>query len=95
MVFTPDTDLNFQAYRYFVEGAFTSGLAAGAINPPPKLTGDDLAQFQLALIQWLCLQMTNGVTLVTNGGTAQAPTNSILAALNAAQSVARGGNRGF
>jgi hypothetical protein len=95
MVFTPDTDTNWQAYRYFVEGNSSADQSSGAANPPVNVSDHDLAQFTLGLIQWLCEQCTLGTTLVTNSGTTQSPNGSLIAGLNAAKSFARGGNRSF
>jgi hypothetical protein len=95
MTFVPDSDTNYQAYRYFVEGNSSADQSSGAANPPVKLSDHDLAQFAIGFVQYLCSLMTSGTTLVTNSGTTQAPNGTILAALNAAQSFARGGNRSF
>jgi hypothetical protein len=92
MTFTPDSDVNYQAYLYARGGAPVS---AGDANLPQQMTGDDLAAFDQAFIQWVCTQMTAGTTLVTNGGTRTAPTQSIAAAINAAISTMRIGNRSF
>ena len=92
MTFSPDSDVNFQAYLYARGGGAVS---AGDATPPFPMTGDDLAQFDLAFIQWVCTQMTAGATLVNNGGTRTAPTGSIATAINAAYTTARIGNRSF
>jgi len=66
MAFTPDTDTNYQAYLF-------------ARNKLPGWQAQ--SAYDAAFIQFLCLQMTNAATLVTNSGTAAAPNGTVATAI--------------